>query len=57
MAKVITLEKDESIRQLRKKLQRAQKGLKSINAKYYTDTLSLAEDPLAFQKRMRNEWN
>lgn len=57
MANVITLKKEESIKQLRAKLQAAQKNNNGIVAKEYTGTISLKEDPVKYQKRVRDEWN
>lgn len=57
MAKVIHLRKDETIEQLHKKLQRAQKNLKGINTGKYSGSIAINEDPIAYQKKMRNEWN
>lgn len=57
MAKVINLGKDENIEQLRKKLQRAKKNINGINTERYSGTITLKEDPLVFQKNMRNEWS
>lgn len=57
MAKIITLKKDENVEQLKKKLQSAQKNTGGIDAYKYSDTITLKEDPLKYQKRIRNEWN
>lgn len=57
MANVITLKKEESIKQLRAKLQAAQKNNNGIVAKEYTGTISLKEDPVKYQKQVRDEWN
>lgn len=57
MAKVINLNKDESIEQLRTKLQSAQENIKGIDAQKYSGVITIKEDPVAYQKRIRNEWD
>lgn len=57
MAKVITLKRNEDVEQLKKKLQHAKKNTGGIDAQKYSGTITLKEDPLEYQKRIRNEWN
>lgn len=57
MANVINLKKDENIKQLKEKLENAQINMKGIDAKKYSGTITLKEDPVEYQKRMRSEWN
>jgi hypothetical protein len=56
MAKVIKLKKDESIKELKAKLKNAQKNMMGIDAKKYSGVIKLKEDPVKYQKKMRNEW-
>ncbi len=57
MANVINLKKDENIEQLKKKLENAQVNMKGIDAQKYSGTITLKEDHVEYQKRMRDEWN
>lgn len=57
MAKLIKLRKEESIKQLKNKLQAASANSSGINANKYCGVLTIKEDPAKFQKRIRDEWN
>lgn len=57
MAKVINLNKDENIEQLKEKLYGVQQERHGLDAGKYSGVLKIKEDPIAYQKRIRNEWN
>ncbi len=57
MAKVINLKKDESIEQLKEKFYGAQQKNRGLDAKKYSGVINIQEDPVEYQKRIRNEWN
>lgn len=57
MAKVIKLKKDETVEELKAKLQNAQENMKGIDTKKYTGVIKLKEDPVKYQKKIRNEWD
>jgi hypothetical protein len=53
----ITIKKSDDIIKIRKKMQKNLKSVKAFNAYKYIGKLRLKEDPLAYQKRVRKEWN
>ncbi|TYP93418.1 hypothetical protein LX73_1122 [Fodinibius salinus] len=57
MANVISLKKSEDIEQLKETLDFAQNIIDGISARKYSGTITLKEDPVAYQKRIRDEWN
>lgn len=57
MANVIRLNKAESIERLRNKLPAARENSSGISASKYSGVLTVKEDPAAYQKQIRDEWN
>jgi len=57
MAKVIKLNKSETIEQLKSKLKTFQENIKGLNAQKYSGSIKIEEDPVKYQKRLRDEWN
>lgn len=53
----IVLKKNESISKQKEKLKRAGKKNKGLDAKKYSGILSVKEDPIEYQKRVRKEWD
>ncbi len=54
---VITLKKNETQQIAEKKVRRAEKQRKGLNAKKYCGKICLKEDPITYQRRIRDEWN
>ena len=54
---VITLKKNEIKKITEKKVRHAEKQRKGLNAKQYCGKIRLKEDPLTYQRRIRDEWN
>ena len=54
---VITLKKNETKQITEKKVRHAEKQRKGLNAKQYCGKICLKEDPLTYQRRIRDEWN
>jgi len=54
---VITLKKNETPQITEKKVRHAEKQHKGLNAKKYCGKIKLKEDPLTYQRRIRDEWN
>jgi len=54
---VVILKKGEDINKLKSKMNAAREKMKGLNAKKYSGVIKLTEDPIAYQKRMRSEWN
>lgn len=52
----ITISRQMSAEEIKKALDRLPAG-KLLKAAKYSGTLKLKEDPLHYQKRMRDEWN
>ena len=53
----ITIGKNEDIMKIRNRIQHNLKSAKAFTAKQYIGRLKLKEDPLAYQKQVRKEWN
>ena len=54
---VITLKKNETQQITEKKVRYAEKQRKGLDTKKYCGKIELKEDPLAYQRRIRDEWN
>jgi len=53
----IIIKKGDDIIKIRGKMRRSLKSVKSLDTSKYTGKLKLKEDPLDYQKRIRNQWN
>ena len=53
----VTIRKNEDILEIKSKIQSDLQNIKAFSAKRYSGKLKLKEDPLAYQKRVRKEWN
>lgn len=56
MAKVTIRQKD-GIQEIRSRIRQNLRQLKALSAKRYSGTVRLKEEPLAYQRRMRQEWD
>ncbi len=54
---MITIQKDENIRKIRSRMMRGLRSVKALSVQKYSGRLTLKEDPMAYQKRVRQEWN
>jgi hypothetical protein len=52
-----TIGKNEDILKVRNRIQCNLKSVKAFRTKQYIGKLRLKEDPLAYQKQVRKEWN
>ena len=53
---VIELKKTMSRAEIQQALAQLPKGRKKLDAKRFAGTVKWPEDPIAYQKRMRDEW-
>ncbi|HET6527384.1 MAG TPA: hypothetical protein VFG39_01400 [Balneolaceae bacterium] len=53
----IVLKKSEDIDKLKSKMESARKEIQGLDAKKYSGVIQLKEDPVKYQKRIREEWN
>ncbi len=51
----ITLSREMSVEEINKMLKRLPSG-KKLNAKKYAGVIKLSQDPLAYQKQIREAW-
>jgi len=54
---MITIKRHEDVSEIRNKMLHGLKIVKALSAKKYSGGLKVKEDPMAYQKRVRNEWN
>jgi len=54
---VITLKKNETQQIAEKKVRNAEKQRKGLNTKKYCGKICLKEEPITYQRRIRDEWN
>jgi len=54
---MITIRKHEDVLEIRSRMLRGLKGVKALSVKKYSGRLKLKEDPMDYQKRVRQEWN
>jgi hypothetical protein len=53
----IVLKKDDSLDLQKKKLHQMSKRKTGLDAKKYSGIISVKEDPIQYQKRVRAEWD
>ncbi|HEX6983206.1 MAG TPA: hypothetical protein VF181_10635 [Balneolaceae bacterium] len=54
---ITVLKKGEDIAELKSKMKSAREDIKGLDAKKYLGVIELKEDPVKYQKRIREEWN
>ena len=54
---MITIRRYEDILEIRAKMHDRLKSVKALSVKKYSGRLTLKEEPMAYQKRVRQEWN
>ena len=57
MGNVIIIGRDEAIPKIRDKIQNSLKGVKKLGAKKYLGKVKIKDAALAYQRRIRKEWN
>ncbi len=53
---VVTIKKGESKKSIQKKLEKLKSTKKTFPAHLFTGKMKIDKDPLAIQKRLRDEW-
>ncbi len=54
---MITIRSNEDVLEIRSKMLHRLKSVKKLSVKKFCGKLKLKEDPMAYQKRVRQEWN
>ncbi len=54
---LITIRRHEDVLEIRSKMLHGLKSVKTLSVKKYSGRLKLKEEPMAYQKRVRQEWN
>jgi len=54
---MITIRRNEDVLEIRSKMRHRLKSVKTLSVKKYSGGLKLKEDPMAYQTRVRQEWN
>lgn len=55
--KTVILKKSEDIDKLKSKMESARKEISGLDAEKYSGVIQLREDPVKYQKRIREEWD
>lgn len=54
---VITIRRHEDVLEVKSRMLHGLKRVKALSVKKYSGMLKLKEDPMAYQNRVRQEWN
>jgi len=54
---MITIRKHEDVLEIKSRMLHGLKRIKTLSVKKYSGMLKLKEAPIAYQKRVRQEWN